>query len=353
MRQELPGATHAGFLATKVFGSLDGLRAIAILAVLWHHSGAEEWRLRIADRGFLGVDLFFVISGFLITTLMLREQSATGTVSLKGFYWRRALRILPPYLLFLGILVALAFLKPGRIADETFAGLPWAFFYLSNFVPLAGILSITWSLSAEEQFYLVVPTLQKCCARAMPFLLPVLYVLAALPTFGLFPSLDLPQFFRGATFGPILLGVMLAQVLHHPRGFRLIASLLGSRFAGPVALVLVLLAASHPADDISGWPRIADHWCFAALIASCVVREDNGLRPLLTLWPSRRIGAVSYGIYLYHLLVLHFATAALAKVGLASQAPTFLVLTVGTWLVSEASYRLYESRFLALRKRVR
>src|SRR5579872_1045252 len=91
---------HQRYLSTKYFPSLDGLRAISILAVIWYHDPL----LRLIWRtGFLGVHLFFVISGFLITTLLLREKSEFGKISLKNFYIRRTLRIFPAYYLTLGL----------------------------------------------------------------------------------------------------------------------------------------------------------------------------------------------------------------------------------------------------------
>src|ERR1700724_4707970 len=111
---EGPGDTVATrayreFRKTTGFGSLDGLRAFSILAVIWHHAGTANNSWRLLDRGFLGVDLFFVISGFLIVTLLLREQSSIGEISLKKFYIRRTLRIFPLYygvILFLAVIYA-------------------------------------------------------------------------------------------------------------------------------------------------------------------------------------------------------------------------------------------------------
>jgi peptidoglycan/LPS O-acetylase OafA/YrhL len=303
----LAGKEYARFAKTKTFGSLDGLRAIAILAVVWHHAGAVVPGWQITGRGFLGVDLFFIISGFLIVTLLLREQRRTSTVSLQNFYIRRILRISPPYYLMLLVVGTVAFLKPGGTTSEAVKrDLPYAFLYLSNLVPMHSQLAITWSLSVEEQFYIVVPTVVKYVRRALPFLLPLAYVLVCLPPFGVFPALRLPAFFRETTFGPIMLGAILAYVLNEPRGFSSVSRFGGWRLAPFIALGLVFAAASHPAEDISGWPRLGAHWAMLALVASCVVREANILAPLLSLWPMRRIGVVSYGIYLYHLLVMHF-----------------------------------------------
>jgi peptidoglycan/LPS O-acetylase OafA/YrhL len=340
------------FAKTKTFGSLDGLRAIAILAVVWHHAGAVVPGWTITARGFLGVDLFFVISGFLIVTLLLREQRRMGTISLHDFYIRRFLRIFPPYYLMLLMVGTVAFLKPGGASSEPVRhDLPYALFYLSNLVPMQSLLSITWSLSVEEQFYIVVPTVERYARRAMPFLLLLAYVLVCLPPFGAFPALRLPAFFRETTFGPILLGVILAHVLDDPRGFACVSRVGGWRLAPLVALGLVFAAASHPADDISGWPRLAVHWAMLALVASCVVREKNLLAPLLSLWPMRRIGVVSYGMYLYHLLAMHFVIKGLSTVGVMQGLATFVGTALSTWAVAELSYRLFEVRFLALKAR--
>src|SRR4051794_13366260 len=93
---------HEIYLGTKTFGSLDGLRAASIIAVLWHHAARDAGpRSILVGRGFRGVALFFVIRGFLIATLPLRERRRTGTISLGRFYARRFLRIFPPYYLML------------------------------------------------------------------------------------------------------------------------------------------------------------------------------------------------------------------------------------------------------------
>ncbi len=267
----------ARFAATKKFGSLDGLRAIAILAVVWHHAGASVPDWQISTRGFLGVDLFFVISGFLIVTLLLREQEHTDTISLSNFYIRRFLRIFPPYYLMLLIVGTVAYLQPaGSTSLAVKRDFPYALLYLSNLVPMYSQLSITWSLSVEEQFYIVVPTMVKYSRRALPILLVLAYVLVCIPPFDLFPSLRFPAFFVQTTFGPILLGAMLAYILKEPRGFLWASRLVGWRLASLIALGLVLTAANYSAADISGWPRITVHWPWWRwlLRASCARRTS-------------------------------------------------------------------------------
>src|ERR1700726_2966401 len=114
---ESPGTaaeSYQSFRATKYFPSLDRLRAISILAVIWYH--VPELR-PIWSTGFLGVHLFFVISGFLITTLLLREKEENGTISLRNFYVRRTLRIFPAYYLTLGLFLVFCYAVPDLRRD--------------------------------------------------------------------------------------------------------------------------------------------------------------------------------------------------------------------------------------------
>ena len=142
--------------------ALDGLRGIAILAVLAIHTHhIFGWPL--LKGGNVGVDIFFVLSGFLITALLVQEWGETGTISLKSFYWRRALRLVPALLL---LLVALYFLSDLLLstveANETRRAMPVAFVYASDlalafFNIRLGALQHTWSLAIEEHFYLIWP----------------------------------------------------------------------------------------------------------------------------------------------------------------------------------------------------
>jgi peptidoglycan/LPS O-acetylase OafA/YrhL len=149
--------------------ALDGVRGVAIvLVVLFHYPwGVTDARAFFGNNpvhgGFLGVDAFFVLSGFLITTLLLQEHAKSGGVNLRRFYARRAFRLVPALVVLLVIAVFLHFLLPaGDVNRPETSGLLGMLFYVANWVSIyrpkaLGITADTWSLAIEEQFYLLWP----------------------------------------------------------------------------------------------------------------------------------------------------------------------------------------------------
>jgi peptidoglycan/LPS O-acetylase OafA/YrhL len=158
--QQVTGESLAPRLPSRI-PSLDGLRAVSIILVIAGHSSdslnAPEFLNHFSHLGNLGVRTFFIISGFLITTLLLKEREKTGSISMKGFYTRRALRIFPPSLAYIGFIAACSALgwltlKPGDLAHA----LTYTMNYRYN---PAHWFRHLWSLSVEEQFYLLWPGL--------------------------------------------------------------------------------------------------------------------------------------------------------------------------------------------------
>ena len=353
--------THQTFLGTKTFGALDGLRALSILAVLWHHTYESSTGWRATDRGFLGVDLFFVISGFLIVTLLLRERDRKGAISLKGFYIRRFLRIFPVYygMLFALALVFLTVGKNANMAPAFFDDLPWALSYTSNWAELTTFLAITWSLSAEEQFYVLWPPLERFLRGAAIPVLLVLLVGSQLIHFGVVDgamarlgfAAHEPEFLRQTGFTPILLGVLLAHGLHDPRSHAWLARLLHPRGLGVLALGVIVFICTVAPADLTGWPRFTLHLAMAVLVGACIIREDHLLMPALKLPPLVRIGLLSYGMYLFHMLCRHGCNAVLQKLGLTHEAWLFPVTLLVTVVVAQLSFTFYEQRFLKLKDR--
>ncbi len=352
---ERPPTPHERFLATRSFGSLDGLRAFSIIAVVWHHTSPPLAAWIGTARGFLGVDLFFSISGFLIVTLILRERRRSGAISLRNFYARRFLRIFPLYYAFLlGMLVISLILTGGhslRVRQE----IVWCFVYLTNWVDQSTFLAITWSLSAEEQFYLVWPPIERFLGGRATIALGVL-IAASLALqlsrvyLGVMPGL--PPMLWQTTFLPILLGVALAHVMDTACGFALVHRLAGWRGASVVFLGILLLALSYPGHDISGFPRIGIHLSFVAFLASCVVREDHALAGGLRLPVLARIGVVSYGMYILHQPCRHLAALIVNHLGYGGDGfPLFAITLLLTVAVAEISYRYFETPMLRLKRR--
>lgn len=352
-----PATGHERYLAVRTFASLDGLRALSILAVIWHHAaiGRLGWGW-LDRRGFLGVDLFFVISGFLIVTLLLRERRRTGGLSLSRFYARRTLRIFPLYFGVIGALAGAVLLLGGESQTRAaFAhDLPYLLTYTANWVPMLSLMAIAWSLAAEEQFYLLWPPLEKYLSRGAVLTVLGAFLLAneVVACVHLRDDLGLPAQFPplDATLAPICLGVALAHLLHSPRGYAWARVCLGHP-AAPVACLagLVLVVGAAPWPDITGLPRLSMHLLMVALVGACVLREDHALRPLLALRPLARIGVISYGMYLLHVFALHAATVAAGRVGWTDPLVVFSVCLLLTLAAAEVSYRFYETPFLRLK----
>lgn len=355
-------ADHGRYRTTRVFGSLDGLRGLAVMAVVWHHTHGGFEGLPASHRGYLGVDVFFVLSGFLITTLLLREREEHGRIALGHFYARRTLRIFP---LYYGLLAALALffaLQPeAAMAEPFFEDLPWYATYTSNWIHGQTFLALTWSLAAEEQFYLT-------WAPAVRFLgTGALWTVAAILVIGFATSLgaldpllrDLfgPRFHAlemvQATFNGIALGVLAGWLLHGPRGHAFAARLLGARLAAPAAAMALAVTANLAPGEPMGWPRPLFQVVAAALVVACVVRPDHGLARPLDWRPLARIGVVSYGIYLLHMPVKQGALELVLLLDAPFPGDLFVVTALLTIAAAEVSYRFYERPFLAWKKRFR
>ena len=357
-------AAYAAYQGRRHFGSLDGLRCLCILAVIWHHSPLMDPAspVQLLTRGFVGVDMFFVLSGFLITTLLLREERDSGTISLSAFYWRRALRILPAYLL---LLTAMSLYWIGvKGQHELLPLVPYYLLFLANFlreqIPL---MTVTWSLSVEEQFYLLWPLtmvmLPFLAGRRIWLLLGMIGVLLAF-ALGAGAGLPPPETRHAVFVLPVmsytalLTGALAAVLLDQRAGFRLLWVICGPRAASMVFLALLLLWLQVSPDNLHSWPGAVMCLLMALLLVSLVMREDNALRPLLRLAPIRRIGEISYGVYLYHLIGLHVAHELVARVlapGTSADAVVTLIYLPISLIMAELSFRLFERHFLALRRR--
>jgi len=338
------------------------------------HCGAP-----LSGVGWLGVDLFFVLSGFLITTLLLQEVDAHGAISLRMFWARRFLRLMPLYLLYISavtLLVGLGVMgEPhahGGWTPGMFVASLWT--YLHNLAPQGGIWdgqSLTrhlWSLSVEEQFYFVWPALLALVAGSRQLVVFVSAVVVAVVMANLFlfggnpPHLLLHT--RGlGLFAGCLVAILLQRAPDRLEQVGIVsrqATWMAALVAG--ASVVVMGLAQHRYDLAEG-PLLATGVPFFALAMAVLIANlwrdpDSPLGRLLSVRPLPEIGLISYGIYVYHMAILDLVWQVLLpgiegwnrylKFGL--RLSVFLALT---WLVARASYQWLELPFLRLKGRFR
>lgn len=354
------GSPFEIFMQTRRFGSLDGLRALSILAVMWHHSGLPTFGIPILERGHLGVYLFFAISGFLITSLLIRERRSTGTISMRGFYARRSLRIFPLYYAVLAtyVLVVILFEK-GPEGSEFFSHLPSFATYTSNwFVPLSGdtrvIFYFAWSLAAEEQFYIAWPWMERYAGPAVRMGVLALLIgtvaavhLGKIPLFGD----SLAHTVVASVAPPILFGVAVAHILHNRTGFNILWTILGQRWSAPLIAAATLALVSIPAPANAPLHTYAVYLSLTLLVVACVIRENNGLRQLLQTPLLVRLGMISYGLYLMHMLCLNVMRRVGAALGIDNAFLLWMAGVLLTCAVAEISFRTFERYFLSLKPR--
>jgi peptidoglycan/LPS O-acetylase OafA/YrhL len=332
---------------------IEGLRAVAIGAVLLCHAG-----LPFAAGGYVGVDVFFVISGYLITRLLLGELASTGAVSLLRFYARRARRLLPLAFIVLAAVTALSAwmltpLENERVARDVvasaayvvnwrFAGQAVDYFEADG---LASPLQHFWSLAVEEQFYLLWPALlvgltgraRRRGGDVRRALWPALTALAV-GSFLHAASTD-PGAVYFSTFArawELALGGLLALALVAPPrlGARVATALAWCGLAGIAAAV----AMFDDATAVPGLPALLPTLGAAAIIVAGAAPGTRSASRLLTLRPTRYVGRISYAWYLWHWPLLVLAEARWGELTVA----TGVAVTAASWLPTAISHRLVE-----------
>jgi peptidoglycan/LPS O-acetylase OafA/YrhL len=286
--------------------ALDGLRAIAVLAVIIFHAKVPGLR-----GGFVGVDVFFVLSGFLITTLLVAEHRSSGEINLLRFYRRRFLRLTPALLLMLAVYLAAApFLWPKVPLSSHFGDAALAAAYLSDYTQafwgIPRFLVHTWSLSVEEHFYILWPLALLGILRLQRpnqiRALAGLYVAATAWRFyscftaGTFDEI----YFRFDTrLSGLMLGALLAIVCE--RGVTSSPRTL-MRLGATSALGLGVLILSAPWGLPIGLAVhvMAAEVAAAGLIVAVIASRDTPIHRILATGPFVTIGVLSYGLYLWH-----------------------------------------------------
>jgi peptidoglycan/LPS O-acetylase OafA/YrhL len=330
---------------------------MAILAVFAYHSGT------FLRGSFIGVDIFFVLSGFLITTLLLQEWAGTGSIAIGDFYRRRAARLLPAlFVTVAGVAVIYAtYPRLHQHVDLEFGAAVLAvLFYVSNWFLAVGVLSLglldhTWSLAIEEQFYLIWPPLLLLCLRRSWSLRRLLFLAAALACASAILRVVLWNTHRGGDIyfrsdtraDGLLLGCALAAAYSMSQGRELIRRYLGRwEVALAAALALLVFAIKFtPGDRFVYNAGLAGvNVCSAVLVAHVVCSERSFVTKLLSVRPVVWIGARSYGMYLFHIPI--FAVIGASWLGDQQGRFRIPVQIALTMVAAAASYRWIESYFL-------
>ncbi|MFF8816643.1 acyltransferase family protein [Leucobacter sp. NPDC015123] len=341
------------------FGGLDGLRAIAVGMVLVYHLFPTA-----LPGGFLGVDVFFVMSGFLITSLLLRELQGTGRIDLLAFWRRRARRLLPAVALVVLVSTSLALAASRDLLVGVAQQIAGALLFVSNWVFIANgsdyfardapeLFRNFWSLALEEQFYIVLPLiavlvfkLRSRLTRAIPLALLGVgsaFLMAALANGGAEPT----RVYFGSdshSFG-LFLGAAMAVVLSSREQQRIgragqIASV-SVAAAGFAVLGYLAVALQEASPESFAWGFQAA--TFAALgIVWAVTREGALIGRLLDVAPLRWVGERSYGIYLWHWPLLVIATSVATAAGLGTTPVAQFVSLALTLVLAALSYRFVE-----------
>jgi peptidoglycan/LPS O-acetylase OafA/YrhL len=342
--------------------ALDGLRALAIIAVMLYHFRTKPL---IPGGGIVGVDLFFVLSGFLITTLLLQEWSGTGRISLRRFYQRRALRLIPALLLFVAVYLSITLGFRGH----DFTGQPSSELilrnvgavatYTMNWVNAYGGMTIPgfshlWSLSIEEQFYVFWPLalvlllrLRLPAVGLLAISLAVILVSALLPYLG-----DQPRnrLYFGTDFRlqTLLLGAVLAQL--YVSGMLQAPTIRHSAFRVVLAgSLLFLVAAALLTSNRTTFLFFGGHSavaiCSGVLIVGCMFRQRTLLTGVLSHPVLVYIGKRSYALYIWHLAIGSWLRS-------LDDAPQVVLAFALSFLAAELSYRLVEAPALRLKSRL-
>ena len=353
-----PASTLKGYIPT-----LDGWRAVAIIAVMASHAGHsysaplghDSFFDRIAS-GTHGVNLFFAISGLLITSRLLEEWDTAGHVSLKRFYVRRAFRILPPALLYLGVVALLGALGLLPVVFEEFVA---AALFFRNYLPAilgpngAGFFtSHYWSLGVEEHFYLFWPALLIFAGRkrALPVALVVAIFVAvwrhieAWREIMLYNAIQPTYFVRSDTrIDSIMWGVVAALALSRP-DVRVVVE----KYLSTIVMLALVALYGAIAYRYGTRPTFWEATIVPIIVAGTVLRPRSMLGRVLENPVMRWIGRLSYSLYLWEFFFVYYHDVPIT-LGVWQTFPVNLIAAI---VCAAASYYLVERPLVRIGHRI-
>jgi peptidoglycan/LPS O-acetylase OafA/YrhL len=343
--------------------ALDAVRGIAIILVLiWHYlprdGATPDWILSSTHMFWSGVDLFFVLSGFLIGGILLQNVSAKNYFS--TFYIRRAVRILPLYLLILFAFAALIYWSPDFLEKSYKRHLPlWSYMtFTQNFLYAVRqklndpLIDVTWSLAVEEQFYIFLSVLIRTLSKKKIWLITIVLIILA-PVLRFFaPNLWVAYLLPLHRADSLMLGVLIALIWQWDKGKEfLYRNINAFRWSFVFLILVVAYLTYHGAwiGDVAGHLALAlfsGNLVVLALLLGERAGRFNVLKNKVLEW----FGLRSYGIYLLHKpvqILMPFAVSWFLGDTLSSWAMVVIFLSV-LFIVSELSYRIIEKPIMSL-----
>jgi len=362
------------------FPDLDGWRFVAFLAVFYHHSFATTFDhisqsstyqiLKSTTRnGELGVDFFFVLSGFLIIYLLIIERYSTNKINIKNFYIRRILRIFPLYYfcLFFGFAIfPIAKQLLGQTPEET-AHLGRYLVFLGNFdtiangvVPDSSVLGILWSIAIEEQFYLTIPfILVLLPTRLYGWLFAAVIALSLIFRTAYIEDYFVIKFHTIAYVGNLAIGGLIAYYSATNERFLAFFSKLDRKFILAGYAVLAMLFIFRNDIFVNDILRVFEAVAFSVMFAFVILEQNFSKGSFFKMRNNRvfsKLGTYTYGLYCLHLIAFLIVLQITGRMGLNKniwevvflETPLALIASIG---IAYASYRFFERPFMLLKNR--
>lgn len=377
--QNLHMSTHS-----KIhFPNLDALRFFAFLFVFISHCAVfitlnnVEWFSSIKHtyliHGDLGVNFFFVLSGFLITFLLFTEKKVSAQISLKHFYIRRILRIWPLYfiILILGFLIL-----PNPLFDVSkllssisliapYAEAPWYVFLLANihlayFTASSVVLAVLWSISIEEQFYLLWPlAVKKIGQKAIPLFLIAVIIATYVFRYIHVDEYSIVKYHTFSVFSDLAIGCLAGYYTFFSNKFKKLFTNLPRLI---IALIYIILFVFIPTRNLlhNDFIKALEPVIFSLLFAGIILEQIYSEQSLFKVGKSKALtwlGKISYGLYCYHIIAMVIVFTIIAKINLIAELTIYsFVLTsilslILTILIASLSYRFIEKPLLRIKER--
>ena len=364
------------------FPNLDGLRFISFFVVFLYHGhlsifsyltdaqpGVYKVIEFICRNGNLGVNFFFVLSGFLITYLLIKEKEFTGTIHVRNFYVRRILRIWPLYYLCVVVgFIGFALLKKMSGEPIVENANPWYYtFFAANFdimhtwpeKPDALLLSVLWSVAVEEQFYLTWPLILRFIPlRGYKYVFPAIMLLSLV--FRAFNTGDndhefaVRYFHTFSVIGDMALGGLFAYFVSYENRFKLFVTNISRPMLVLLYTLTVAITLFKDQIFVPGVPVIFERIVIAFLFGMIILEQNYAKRSLFKMSNFKimsKLGIYTYGLYCLHFLGLYFAIKVMNALHLNGSETwvslsMMLLALVLSIVISLLSYHLFEKWFL-------